>query len=403
MPEASEKARKTAEKIVDPFHHDNFSSTGDRVVREITAAIQSERDRKVGSAPKTIASLCADIARAAGRITELESDLQYQTEARVRDAKDSSANFLTWKKAQHDPLKQHIADLEAVLKKSEDAQREYFELNEKLETDLKLQRQAIKVNLDEHQQEVEELKRELEQATIAVDQASDALFKKDALIENITRSLPTIGDVLASERVTELENQLSPSPCGVKGHYKVDWTDWTERRAGERRVMAHICTPYSGDCVKFHPGRVGNQRTWRSDKPGNSRIHVNRRVTNSGGYCARCGEVEEAKLEAMRHVATGCGLACRPRSNLDDLVTAIKQETGRAVTAALEAAGQYIPGDLRALGWSVATHNDYRQDGKFHTFWLLTKSGQCVKGEGESDAEALNQIRVAILGKAVKG
>ena len=91
-----------------------------------------------------------------------------------------------------------------------------------------------------------------------------------------------------------------------------------------------------------------------------------RRVTNSGGYCEEGERIE------------------------------------KAVTDALEAAGQYIPGDLRALGWSVATHNDYRQDGKFHTFWLFTKSGQCVKGEGESDAEALNQIRVAIRGKEEK-
>jgi hypothetical protein len=103
----------------------------------------------------------------------------------------------------------------------------------------------------------------------------------------------------ANTVIKKYMDDLSPSPCGVEGHRKVDWTDWTERRLRERRVVAHICTPYSGDCVKFHPGRVGNQRTWRSDKPGNSRIHVNRRVTNSGGYCVRCMEIKRAVTDAL--------------------------------------------------------------------------------------------------------
>jgi len=103
----------------------------------------------------------------------------------------------------------------------------------------------------------------------------------------------------ANTVIKKYMDDLSPSSCGVEGHRKVDWTDWTERRLRERRIVAHICTPYSGDCVKFHPGRVGNQRTWRSDKPGNSRIHVNRRVTNSGGYCVRCMEIKRAVTDAL--------------------------------------------------------------------------------------------------------
>ena len=51
------------------------------------------------------------------------------------------------------------------------------------------------------------------------------------------------------------------------------------------------------------------------------------------------------------------------------------------------------PDDIRAQGWMVAVHNDYRQDGKLYTFWLFTKGDQAVKGEGISDKEALNQIR----------
>lgn len=51
------------------------------------------------------------------------------------------------------------------------------------------------------------------------------------------------------------------------------------------------------------------------------------------------------------------------------------------------------PNDLRAVGWSVAVHNDYRLNGVAHTFWLMTRGEIALKGEGRTDAEALNQIR----------
>jgi len=53
-----------------------------------------------------------------------------------------------------------------------------------------------------------------------------------------------------------------------------------------------------------------------------------------------------------------------------------------------------VPNDLRQNGWAVAIHNDYRLDGEQHTFWLFTNNeGNYLKGEGKTDAEALNQIR----------
>jgi len=51
------------------------------------------------------------------------------------------------------------------------------------------------------------------------------------------------------------------------------------------------------------------------------------------------------------------------------------------------------PDDIRVAGWMVAVHNDYRQDSELHTFWLFTKGDRAVKGEGKSDAEALNEVR----------
>lgn len=51
------------------------------------------------------------------------------------------------------------------------------------------------------------------------------------------------------------------------------------------------------------------------------------------------------------------------------------------------------PDDIRAEGWMVAVHNDYRLNGELYTFWLFTKGEKAIKGEGKTDAEALDQIR----------
>jgi oligoribonuclease len=59
------------------------------------------------------------------------------------------------------------------------------------------------------------------------------------------------------------------------------------------------------------------------------------------------------------------------------------------------------PDDIRAKGWSVAVHNDYRQNSQPHTFWLFTKGDFFAKGEGLSDSIALNQVREEI--KRIEG
>ncbi len=55
---------------------------------------------------------------------------------------------------------------------------------------------------------------------------------------------------------------------------------------------------------------------------------------------------------------------------------------------------------IREAGWAVAVHNDYRLNGVPHTFWLFTKGGMEVglaaRGEGLSDAIALNQVEAKI-------
>lgn len=55
--------------------------------------------------------------------------------------------------------------------------------------------------------------------------------------------------------------------------------------------------------------------------------------------------------------------------------------------------------DIRAAGWAVAVHKDYRIGEKSYTFWLFTKDDRCVKGEGRSDAEALDAVRLKLRGQ----
>jgi DNA repair exonuclease SbcCD ATPase subunit len=57
------------------------------------------------------------------------------------------------------------------------------------------------------------------------------------------------------------------------------------------------------------------------------------------------------------------------------------------------------PEDIRADGWTVAVHNDYRFNDEPHTFWLFTKNGRAIKGEGRSDAEALLHVRKQLKDK----
>jgi hypothetical protein len=48
---------------------------------------------------------------------------------------------------------------------------------------------------------------------------------------------------------------------------------------------------------------------------------------------------------------------------------------------------------MRQHGWRVAVHNDYSIGGRDMTFWLFThpKTGRFVRGEGDSDAEAVSK------------
>ncbi len=93
-----------------------------------------------------------------------------------------------------------------------------------------------------------------------------------------------------------------------------------------------------------------------------------------------------AKVEACADPAACDAQGCRnPLGRCEEAVPAIDVELPPTVD------------DLRAMGLSVAVHNDYRLNGQPHTFWLFTDaSGMSYKGEGKTDAEALAQVRACM-------
>lgn len=86
---------------------------------------------------------------------------------------------------------------------------------------------------------------------------------------------------------------------------------------------------------------------------------------------------------------------CGGTGKMSEAARNLRQELVNLRTQ-LAAAEAGRPDDLRATGWAVAVHNDYRQNGVMHTFWLFTRDGVAIRGEGCSDAEALDRVRAAI-------
>lgn len=103
-------------------------------------------------------------------------------------------------------------------------------------------------------------------------------------------------------------------------------------------------------------------------------------------------------------LGTACGKCARCFDNAGQAVARLREENERlaATNTVLEvenrlklygaSRGEAILMLLRQFGWSVAVHNDYRQDGEKRTFWLMVKDEVAFKGEGTTDEEALQQV-----------
>lgn len=111
----------------------------------------------------------------------------------------------------------------------------------------------------------------------------------------------------------------------------------------------------------------------------------------------------------LYEIAAVVGCAMRSSRPVVCYVRDVVEERDR-LAAELAAAREReagLPDDIRAAGWSVAVHNDYRIDGEPHAFWLFTRYGRLatapsVKGEGRTDAGALNEVRehLGLTGRA---
>ena len=115
---------------------------------------------------------------------------------------------------------------------------------------------------------------------------------------------------------------------------------------------------------------------------------------NQGWECPRCRTVHAP------HVAL---CACPPPTSTSttpppcwvsfEWVSHLAPRAGlRAQTAGADPLS--ILDKLRREGWSVAVHNDYHMAGKRFTFWLFTRGEVAIKGEGQTDLDALAQVRI---------
>ncbi len=103
-----------------------------------------------------------------------------------------------------------------------------------------------------------------------------------------------------------------------------------------------------------------------------------------------------AVLDAYAQALDSAGQLRAERNNLQSKINHMTDDRDSYAQARAGGAVK-VPDDLRAEGWAVAVHNDYRLNGQPHTFWLFTKNGRCVKGEGRTDDEALNACRAEVL------
>jgi hypothetical protein len=121
------------------------------------------------------------------------------------------------------------------------------------------------------------------------------------------------------DRIVKLENQLSASPCGVKDHCM---KDLVERRKGERR---------DDDETNWTPTAIGkDRRSYEREDDPHALIWKQRRITNLGPPCARCGEVAKAR-KAMWDQC------------IEEFDPILKLHVAKAVSEALEAAVDLLP------------------------------------------------------------
>jgi Lar family restriction alleviation protein len=140
---------------------------------------------------------------------------------------------------------------------------------------------------------------------------------------------------------------------------------------------------------------VGIKNDWRDPHP--FRLAPTAPVEASGAELLPCpfcgGEAEIVHLDDGDNVGGSCVCCtkCQASGNVEfGRKENFVENWNRRAALRPQPSGETRADALRAAGWSVAVHNDYRLNGEAHTFWLWTHpDGRWVKGEGRNDEEAL--------------
>lgn len=111
-------------------------------------------------------------------------------------------------------------------------------------------------------------------------------------------------------------------------------------------------------------------------------------------HLSECDACQRTHLELMdKHVGPGAGSPLRSES--PEVIECVRALVDAGIISADPETGRppaLTPVDkMRAKGWTVAVHNDYRLNGRHHTFWLFTNGDYAAKGEGSTDDEAIQR------------
>lgn len=103
--------------------------------------------------------------------------------------------------------------------------------------------------------------------------------------------------------------------------------------------------------------------------------------------------IEDAVLQVMKAGNEAVAVVAA-RAEQCELALAREQERAAGLAAQIDRLGRTTADDLRAAGLTLAHHSDTLHPGHLRTSWLfVTADGRALRGEAETDADALDLIR----------
>lgn len=159
---------------------------------------------------------------------------------------------------------------------------------------------------------------------------------------------------------------VAQAPAAQAGASKDEWQDGWNAYQDFTNGDTSVVNPYVGESERWKRWESGWIAAWRNDpRPPHGAAPLGNLAENEGDP------------ETIRTIWHDAPTSPSPPEGAPETATTMLR-------------------NLRDGGWSVAVHNDYRQDGERLTFWLLTHSnGYWIKGEGRTDDIALGECVIA--------